>query len=77
MDNPNKTRKVSKYGSRRQVFNGTALMTTGGLRKEQLTKNQYGRIVSTKRHTFAKERGFKKMESPEQKEQHTKDENDQ
>jgi hypothetical protein len=52
-------------------------MTTGGLRKEQLTKNQYGRIVSTKRHTFAKERGFKKMESPEQKEEDTKDENDQ
>ena len=77
MENHNKTRKVSKYGSRRQVFNGTAMMTTGGLRKEQLTKNQYGRIVSTKRHTFAKERGFKKMESSEQKEEDTKDENDQ
>ncbi len=73
----NKTRKVSKYGSRRQVFNGTAVMTTGGLRKEQLTKNQYGRIVSTRRHTFAKERGFRKMESVDQKDDDTKQQNDQ
>jgi hypothetical protein len=73
----NKTRKVSKYGSRRQVFNGTAVMTTGGLRKEQLTKNQYGRIVSTRRHTFAKERGFRKMESTDQKDEDTKEQNDQ
>jgi hypothetical protein len=73
----NKTRKVTKYGRRRQVFNGTAVMTTGGLRKEQLTKNQYGRIVSTRRHTFAKERGFRKMESTDQKDEDTKEQNDQ
>jgi len=72
-----KTRKVSKFGSRRKVFNGSAMMTTGGLRKENLTKNPRGRIVSTKRHTFAKERGFRKMESSEQKQEDTKEQNDQ
>jgi len=70
MENHNKTRKVSKFGSRRQVFNGTAMMTTGGLRKEQLTKNPRGRIVSTKRHNLAKERKFGgKTESEEEKEE--------
>ena len=44
----NKTRKV---GSRRQVWNGSAVMTAGGLRKENLLKNKYGRIVSTRRHS--------------------------
>lgn len=51
-----KTRKVSKFGSRRQVFNGTAERTTGGLRKENLIKNERGRIVSAKRHTTMKQR---------------------
>lgn len=65
-----KTRKVSKFGSRRQVFNGSAMMTTGGLRKEHLTKNPRGRIVSTKRHNLAKERKFGgKTESEDQKQQ--------
>jgi hypothetical protein len=50
----NKTRKVSKYGSRRKVFGGSAEMTTGGLRKEDLVKNERGRIVSVKRHTTMK-----------------------
>lgn len=78
MENQNKTRKVSKFGSRRQVFNGTAMMTTGGLRKEHLTKNPRGRIVSTKRHNLAKERKFGgKMESEEQKEEDTNNQNDQ
>lgn len=30
--------KVLSVGSRRQVFNGSALRTTGGLRKEDLVK---------------------------------------
>lgn len=51
-----KTRKVSKYGSRRQVFNGTAEMTSGGLRREQLMKNERGRIVSAAKHKTMKQR---------------------
>ena len=50
----NKTRKVVKYGSRRKVFGGTAERTTGGLRKEDLIKNERGRIVSIKRHSTMK-----------------------
>lgn len=51
-----RTRKVSKFGSRRQVFNGTAERTVGGLRKENLLKNERGRIVSAKRHSTMKQR---------------------
>ena len=51
-----KTRKVSKYGSRRQVFNGTAERTTGGLRREQLMKNERGRIVSAAKHKTMKQK---------------------
>ena len=51
-----KTRKISKYGSRRQVFNGSAEMTSGGLRKEQLMKNERGRIVSAAKHKTMKQR---------------------
>jgi len=51
-----KTRKVSKYGSRRQVFNGNAEMTTGGLRRDHLIKNERGRIVSAAKHKTMKQR---------------------
>lgn len=51
-----KTRKVVKYGSRRQVFNGTAERTTGGLRKEHLMKNERGRIVSAAKHKTMKQK---------------------
>ncbi len=52
-----KTRKnVYKIGSRRQVFNGTAERTSGGLKKEQLIKNERGRIVSVTRHKTMKQR---------------------
>ena len=51
-----KTRKVAKYGSRRQVFNGSAERTTGGLRREQLMKNERGRIVSAAKHKTMKQR---------------------
>lgn len=51
-----KTRKILKFGSRRQVFNGTAEKTSGGLRKEQLMKNERGRIVSAAKHTTMKKR---------------------
>lgn len=53
---PDKTRKVSKVGSRRQVFNGTAMMTAGGLTKEHLMKNERGRIVSAAKHKTMKNR---------------------
>lgn len=54
--NLNKTRKVFKYGSRRQVYNGSAEMTVGGLRKDQLIKNEKGRIVSAAKHKTMKQR---------------------
>jgi hypothetical protein len=63
---PDKTRKI-KYGSRRQVYNGTAEKTAGGLTKEQLIKNERGRIVSVKRHKTMKQRhggGEKEEEEP-------------
>jgi hypothetical protein len=44
---PDKTRRV--IGSRRLVWNGSAEKTSGGLRKDDLEQNKYGRIVSKKR----------------------------
>lgn len=51
---PNK--KTQRVGSRRKVFNGGAEMTVGGLRKYDLIKNKYGRIVSKKKHHTMKKR---------------------
>jgi len=42
------------FGSREQVWNGTAYKTTGGLPKDQLIMNKWGRIVSLKKNTTAK-----------------------
>jgi hypothetical protein len=53
-----KTRKVSKYGSRAKVWHGGAEMTNGGLRKDDLHKNAYGRIVSLKKHKTMKSKTF-------------------
>jgi hypothetical protein len=44
-----KTARVSKYGSRRKVWNGSAEKTKGGLTRKDLKQNKYGRIVSVKR----------------------------
>jgi hypothetical protein len=41
-------------GSRAEVFHGTAKKTSGGLLKENLIKNNNGRIVSKKRSELAK-----------------------
>ena len=41
-------------GSRTQVMNGTAYMTTGELTKNQLVYNKEGYIVSKKKHVTAK-----------------------
>jgi hypothetical protein len=42
------------FGSRRQVYNGSALKTSGGLKKGDLVLNKNGRIVSRKKHLTAK-----------------------
>lgn len=42
------------FGSRQQVFNGTAFKTPGGLKKSSLLMNKWGRIVSAKKHASAK-----------------------
>ena len=41
-------------GSRCQVFRGNATHTSGRLTKDDLIKNQHGRIVSKKRHEQGK-----------------------
>lgn len=51
---PNK--KTQRAGSRRKVWNGSAEMTVGGLRKDDLMMNKYGRIVSKKKHATMKNR---------------------
>ena len=39
---------MKKIGNRRDVFIGSAYKTTGGLKKEDLIKNNRGKIVSKK-----------------------------
>jgi len=41
-------------GSRIQVYNSTAYKTEGGLTKDDLLRNKWGRIVSKKKHFTAK-----------------------
>lgn len=43
-----RVRRVRVVGSRRQVYNGSAQKTKGGLRKGDLVKNKNGAIVSRK-----------------------------
>lgn len=42
------------FGSRQQVWNGTAYKTAGELTRSQLMMNKWGRIVSKKKHGTAK-----------------------
>jgi hypothetical protein len=42
------------FGSREQVWNGTAYKTSGGLNKTQLVMNKRGRIVSSEKFKTAK-----------------------
>jgi len=42
------------FGSRQQVFNGTAYKTEGNLTKSDLMMNKWGRIVSVKKYKTAK-----------------------
>ena len=43
-------------GSRAQVWHGTAVKTSGGLKKDQLVMNKHGRIVSRKKHAIGRKR---------------------
>ena len=45
---------MKTFGSRAEVFHGTAKKTTGGLEKGALIKNKHGEIVSRKKHLSAK-----------------------
>jgi hypothetical protein len=46
--------KKRTYGSRAEVWHGTAKKTSGGLMKNDLVKNKSGRIVSRSKHNSAK-----------------------
>ena len=54
---------TKKVGSRREVFSGTAEMTSSGLRKGDLIKNPAGRIVSRKKSMMAK-KNYRKTLQP-------------
>jgi hypothetical protein len=43
-----------RYGSRRQVYNGTAYMTKGNLKQKDIVKNKQDRFVSLKKSLMAK-----------------------
>ena len=45
---------MKTFGSRAEVFHGTAKKTTGGLIKSDLMKNKHGELVSKKKHFTAK-----------------------
>jgi hypothetical protein len=42
------------FGSKAQVWHGTAKKTTGSLTKSDLMKNKHGRIISKRKHTIGK-----------------------
>lgn len=46
--------KMQTFGSRRQVFNGTAKKTSGGLKKSDLFQDKYGNIKSKRASKNAK-----------------------
>ena len=45
---------MKKFGTRREVWNAKARMTTGKLRKKDLAKNKNGKLVSKKKQKTAK-----------------------
>jgi hypothetical protein len=65
--------KTLKRGSRRQVWNGKAEMTAGGLKKEDLIKNPRGRIVSVKKCQTMK-KTYKGSDSEEEETKEAKEE---
>ncbi len=42
------------FGSKAQVWHGTAKKTVGGLTKKDLMKNKHGRIISRRKHNLGK-----------------------
>ena len=48
------TTAIKKVGNYREVFNGLAEKTSGGLKKKDIIKNKEGRYVSRKRHNNGK-----------------------
>jgi len=42
------------FGSKAQVWHGTAKKTSGGLTKSDLMKNKHGRIISKRKHSLGK-----------------------
>ena len=56
-------KKMPTVGSRRQVFGGFAVRTSGGLTKDKLMKNPAGRIVSRAKSAFGKEKAIKFLTS--------------
>jgi RNA polymerase primary sigma factor len=50
-----KPQKVKKTGTRKQVMDGTALHTSGGLYKKDLKYNKQGKIVSVRQSLKGKE----------------------
>ncbi len=54
--------KKSVVGKMFSVFSGKKLKTVGGLKKTDLKKNKYGKVVSKKRSEAAKKgKGYKKI----------------
>merc|ERR1719446_2050074 len=49
-----KAMKAKKVGRKWLVFAGTRVKTTGGLKKEDLTRNKRGKVVSKKMHAKGK-----------------------
>ena len=47
---------MSSVGSRAQVYHGTAMYTSGGLTKKDLTMSKRGEIVSKRKQTLAKKK---------------------
>lgn len=48
------------FGSRQQVWNGTAYKTEGLLLKKDIMMNKWGRLVSKKKHATAKKEQLQK-----------------
>jgi len=49
-----KAKKVSKVGSKRQVFSGSKVRSKGGLQKGDLVKSKTGKVVSKKQSAHGK-----------------------
>ena len=48
------THQQQTFGSKAQVWHGTAKKTQGGLTKSHLMRNKHGRIISRRKHNLGK-----------------------